>query len=66
MEDKGHLIKVNAITRWPMNRCLALEFKNGLFKPRRVDSLVGCIADSYNPILSAKEENKGTQTPTAA
>lgn len=65
-EDKGHMIKVNAIIRWPMNKCLALEFKNGLFKRRRVDDLVICIADSYSPIMSAKEENKGTQTPTAA
>ncbi len=64
-EDEGqlieilfHMIKVNARKRWPTNKCLGLGFENGLFKRRRVDGLVVCMNDSYDPIVPAEEGNK--------
>jgi len=61
-----HMIEVNAKERWPTNRCLALGFENGLFRRRRVDGLVVCTNDSYDPIVPAEEGNGGTQAPTTA
>ena len=62
----SHMIKVSAGKRWPTNKCLALGFENGLFKRRRIDGLVVCMDDSYDPIVPVEEENEGTQIPTAA
>jgi serine/threonine protein kinase len=59
-----HIIKVKARKRWPTNKCLKLRFENDLFKRRRVDGLVVCMNDSYDPIVSVEKGNEGTQTPT--
>lgn len=60
------MVEVNSRKRLTTKKCLGLGFQNGLFKRRKVDSLVVCMGDSYDPIVPADEGNEGTQTPVAA
>jgi hypothetical protein len=59
------MIKVNARKRWRAKKCLAQGCKNGLFKRKKVDSLVVCASDPDNLVLPT-EGDDGTKTPTAA
>lgn len=66
MEILRGMIEVLPEERWPIDRCLARGFQNGLFRRRAADGLVVNARDATEATLQAEEGDDAARTPRVA
>lgn len=58
------MLETKVSSRWSAAKCLAQGFKQGLFKRRVVDGLIGFVSDSDDfELPTGEREDLGTKTP---